>query len=157
MRNAGIHEFLAHGAKARTSIERNCPHLGMQHDCAMTVASGGLDQKLQQHATHSSAAPFRHHRHPADVAIGQQSPGANRPASRLGQGVHAIGVEAIPFELDRHVLLAHENRFSNRAQGNLIPPPVRSANGELEISGHGRPAAHLALQAGNDEFDAALS
>jgi hypothetical protein len=76
--------------------------------------TGLLDQPLQDEATDAAPAPGLEHRHAADMAVGQQSPGAYRKTIFKCNGMERTLVELVELDLVRHALLLHEHREADR-------------------------------------------
>src|SRR5690606_5797864 len=88
--------------------------LGMQlrgkHHFHVMAAPGLFNQGRQQHRADSGPAAVRPDRHPADMRIGQQAAGSQRPAPLvISHGMHAVWVMVVHFEFRGHMLLHYED------------------------------------------------
>lgn len=138
--NAGVVELLARDDETVRRVERDRVRLRVEPRDLVSSCPGQRDEVLEQRAADALSAPLAEHRHPADVAVGQEAPAADRPSAGVdGERVLALGIDTVPFEFGRHVLLDAEHRDAYMSQGLFIPCPVRRAH--LEPRAHQRPSA----------------
>ena len=89
-------------AKPCASVEGGGVHLRRQHHLAIAALLRLFHQLPQDRAADALAAKFLQHRHAADVAVGQQPPGADRLALDVeGDGVDAGAGRARPSRAPR--------------------------------------------------------
>ena len=116
MRDARIIVDLALLREAVTPVEIQRMCLREQHDILMPALARQHDEPLEDGAAHALVAPLLQHRHPADMAVGQQTAGADRlSAFRARERVHGNRVVLVQFHLLRNALLLHEHRKSDRS------------------------------------------
>jgi uncharacterized protein YndB with AHSA1/START domain len=98
-------------------VEADRRHLRVEVHVRPAAPAGFLQQCQQQGIANAASAPWRAHRHPADVAIRGQPRGADRGAvEQAGEGVRAQRIQRIVLEFGRHPLLADEHFVAHRAQ-----------------------------------------
>jgi hypothetical protein len=105
--------------------------LSTEQHARIAACARELDQPSEQRRANAAAAPIRDHGHAADVAVGKQPATADRITARvLGNGVHALRIERVPFQFFRNVLFDDEDGESDGAQLVRIVGPIDDAHGE---------------------------
>ena len=125
MRDAGLQERPAFRREAVPGIEPDGMRLRVQNDLRHASFASRFDQMLQQAAADLPPAPLAQHRHATHVPIGQKTAGPDRLAgSRLGENMLADGVELVPLQLERDLLLDDEHGLAHLAQRSLVALPL---------------------------------
>lgn len=83
-------------------------HLGGQQHFPVAALACGLHKAPQERPADASAAPRLHHRHAADVAVGEKATGADGLVLMKSQSMKALRVHLIHLQLGGHALLLDE-------------------------------------------------
>ncbi len=127
MGDACVEDFGSFRNEAVTLVEGYRMGLCVQDDLVEAKIARRTHQLCQQTASHAARSPERHHRHSADMAIGQQPAGAYNLAVRaFGHYMHTVGIAIVPFQLGRDVLLMDEHCFAYAPQRCSITFPMGS-------------------------------
>jgi hypothetical protein len=90
-------------------------------------------------------APRLQDGHASDVPVGEQASGADREAIVImSENVCAFGIDAIPFEVERHALLDHEHGLANLSKLRAVSAPVCSP--DVKWCGHHTDYIHAAAE-----------
>jgi len=127
-----VTEWVGLVPRPATRVEDACASGGVAlRQGILAIASGLYDivlvsgvEKMNNlptdRVTDALAAPILDHRHAADLAVGQQPPGADRLAGVIeGDRMDALGVQVVQFDPGGHVLLADENAEADRSRDRL--------------------------------------
>jgi len=118
-------------------IERQHLCLRIDHDAIMTEFPGKREHAFEQCVADSASSPRSHDGNAPDMAIREQPGAANGlPGVILGDGVAAVSVDAVPFELFWNTLLHDEHSPADVSERRLVLRPVGEADAE--------PSAHAA-------------
>src|ERR1700693_3705329 len=107
-------------------VERQRMRLRIQDHPAMSALTRQRDQPLEERAADSPAAPRGRYGEAADVSVGQQPSAADDVSGSVhGDGMTAIRVDAVPFDLHGDALLDDEDGVPHGPEGAFVLLPVR--------------------------------
>jgi hypothetical protein len=140
--DARLLEALAIGDEAELLVETDRIDLRVQRDFRQAELARLLDQRQQQGLAHAASAPFLQHRHAPDLVLGREPAGADRAVRVVARDhVPASGIEFVPFQFQRHLLLDHEHGLAHAAQVLKIDLVI----GRLDAEAGVHELAHQAL------------
>lgn len=129
MRYAGFHEFISLALESMPQVERQRVDLRMKHDSLGATPLRLCYQCLQQHAADASPACLSKHSHAANVAVGQQSRGADSlPLFIEGHRMQAGCIHLVPFHVNRDALLEDEYLMPYALRCRFLSLPVANCD-----------------------------
>jgi len=132
VRNACVEELTADHREAVPLVKRCGLHLCAE-PLLFEVASFRLgDHRLQQCIADAQSAPVAKHRDATDVAVGEQSGGADSIVAVEGEEVDRCGILGIPLQFRRHRLFGDEYGFTDAPQLCVVLLPV--GNADMDVS-----------------------
>jgi hypothetical protein len=125
MGNARVVELGAYRDKAMTFVEGERMRLRIDDDALVADLRRERDHAPKQGVAHAMPPGFREHCDAPDMPIGQQTRAPNGLACAIFRDdVPALGIDAVPFERLRNLLLLDKHPPTNVFQHRLIPAPV---------------------------------
>lgn len=109
VRESGLHEHFPLCLEAKASVERFGLDLGVQHDLVHAFHLRTSEKSMHQGGADLLLAPRRDNGKTTDVAIGEESSGADRKVLDPRDDMVGVRVPRIELQLWRYVLLNHED------------------------------------------------